>query len=336
MGKKIILVLLIVSLLILAAYQYYSWRVEREYGKIIEEYRPAEFHPMTFGMYVDSASYLYIREHSGDYILREIELYDELPVDLFRIDCRYDLFLENDTENIDKLDQAVAGIRGTDKKLMLGVYGVQSWFNEPKQWDNWRDMYRQQVDILMERYQPEYMYVLPEAPTCLGGQISEVGNITTEEWVEFTEEIAKRIKTSNPGTIVVVGCCLHAPENPSFFTQLIGRDNDIDAMGNDPYSVDEMINTDKYLEYWHTSPDNKEMWITETWSNGNIRYERLGRSANYIRFAVYYAQKKGLNGFVLFGGIWSIHRDKEFKKLDTFYAYKEVIEEVRKNTKHSP
>ncbi len=330
MIKKIILILLITSLLILAGHQYYTWRIEKEYGKLIEEYRPAQFHPMTFGMYVDSASYLYIREHSSDYILREIELYDELSVDLFRIDCRHDMFLENDTESINKLDQAIAKIRTTDKKLMLGIYGVEKWFREPEDGDTWKEMYRQQTDTLMKRYHPEYAYILPEAPGALAPQITN--NISTEAWVEFAEEIAKRIKADYPDTIIVVGCCLHHPPNQPFFTQLMSQVNDIDIMGNDPYSVDEMINTDNYLDYWHTSPDNKEMWITETWSNGNIRYERMGRSAHYIRFAVYYAQKKGFDGFILFGGRWSMHKGDKFKKLDTFYAYKEVIEEIRGNT----
>lgn len=158
MKKKIILVLLMTFLLILVAYRYYNWRVEREYKKLVEEYRPAQFHHMTFGIYVDSASYLYIREHSGDYILREIEFYDELSVDFFRIDCRHDMFLKNDSESINKLDQAVAKIRSTDKELMLGVYGVESWFDEPRNWDDWREMYRGQVDTLMERYHPEYIY----------------------------------------------------------------------------------------------------------------------------------------------------------------------------------
>ncbi len=332
MIKKIILILLVIFLLILAGYQYRTWRVEKEFKELIEEYKPAQFHPMTFGMYVDSASYLYIREHSIDYVLREIELYDELSVDFFRIDCRHDLFLENDTENVNKLDQAIAKIRTTDKKLMLGIFGVQSWFNEPQQWNNWKDMYRRQVDILMNRYHPEYVYLLPETPSCMGGQISEVDTITIEEWVEFTEEIAKGIKADYPKTIIVVGFALHHPKNPPVFTQLISRDNDIDIIGNNPYSVDEATNTDNYLNYWRDNPDNKKMWITETWSNGNIRHERMGRSAHYIKFAVYYAQKRGLDGFILFGGSWSIHKGDKFKKLDTFYAYKNVIEEIKSNT----
>lgn len=155
-------------------------------------------------------------------------------------------------------------------------------------------------------------------------------NITTEDWAEFIEEIAKRIKDKKPYTVVVVGFVLHHPENLPVSIQLIGGNNDVDIIGNDPYSVDEMLNTENYLKYWHESPDKRGMWITETWGNGDISYEGI-KSASYIKFAVYYAQKKGFNGFVLFGGSSSMHKGDKFKKLDTFYTYKKVIEEVKDN-----
>lgn len=303
--------------------------VKSEWEEIIASYKPDTFHPMTFGMYVDSASYLYIREHSSDYIHREIEMYDELQVDLFRIDCRHDIFLEHDEDSINKLDSAIDQIRTTDKRLMLGMYGVQSWFDVPVNWDTWKDMYREQTDILMERYHPDSMYILPEAPPALHKQIIDRDNITVEEWGLFTEEISKRIKNTNPSTLVVFAGVLHHPLSPPVFTQLMSRINNIDIMGNNPYSVDETLNTDNYLDCWHNSPDNKEMWITEAWSNSNIEYERFGVSAYHIKFAVYYAQSRGLNGFILFGGSWSMHKDGRFRKLDTFYAYKDVINEIK-------
>lgn len=314
------LVLLLTILLVSAGCQQ-----TREYEKQIEENRPTEYHPMTFGMYVDAASYLYIREHTEEYIIEEIELYDELPVDLLRIDCRHDLYLENDTENIKKLEKAIKKIRETDKKLMLGAYGVEKWFQEPRNWDEWKNMYRNQVDTLMEEYQPEYMYILPETPTALGRQIKE--NITDKEWINFIEETATRIKDKKPDTKIVVGFALHHPKNPPIYEQLIERDNNIDAVGNNPYSIEEMENTANYLEDIRKS--NKEMWITETWSNGNIEYEKT-RSAKHIKYAVYYAQKNKLDGFILFGGSWSMHKDKRFEKLDTYNAYKNVIEEIHK------
>lgn len=315
-----------------------EWKEGREYRNFIEEYRPKEFHPMLFGIYVDYPSYLYIKDHSINEILGEIELYDELDTDIMRIDVRYDHWLKNDIENINKLERAIEEVKKRNKKLWLSVYGVEEWSGVRLEdyglasWEEWKKMYKKQINLITTNYNPDYLMIMPEAPSLMQNQIKE--EIKTEEWVVFTEEMASLIKEISPNTKIIIVTALQIDDprisNRDYFKQLMQRDNDIDIMGVDPYSLYELeYYTNEYaLPYRNPT---KELWITETWDNWKIEYRKV-YSKMHVKAGIYYAQNKDMTGFVLFPGGWGLHNE-EFNKNDAFDAYKEIIKEVRRYTK---
>ena len=136
----------------------------------IERYRPATFRPMKFGVYVEYASYLYIRNYTTEQILQEIDLYNQLGVDIFRFDVRYDHWLNGDQESIAKIEQAVNEVRSRGKLLWLSIYGVEAWNGAAlddygsASWEDWKDMVREETRLVITTYHPDYLTILPEAP----------------------------------------------------------------------------------------------------------------------------------------------------------------------------
>lgn len=294
-----------------------------------------KFSPMLFGVYADYPSYLYIRNHSIKEIRGEIKLYQQLGVDIIRIDVRYDHWLKNDAESIGKLEAAIEEVRKGKQKLWLSAYGVEEWNGKRLEdygsasWEDWKKMYRQQVSMMATHYKPDYLMILPEAPSLMQNQISE--EIETNSWVSFAEEIASSVRKLLPDSKIVAVTALQIEDprisNREYFRQLMQNDNDIDIVGVNPYSTYELKTyTNKYaLPYLNPA---KELWITEFWDNWKIEY-RDGDSATAIKEAIYYAQDKGIVGFIPFPGGWGFH-DDNLDTTDAFDAYKDMIERVNR------
>ncbi len=300
----------------------------------IDRYRPATFRPMKFGVYVEYASYLYVRNFTKEQIVREIELYNNLGVDIFRLDIRYDHWLTGDRESIAKIERAVKEVRWLGKELWISIYGVEAW-NGPTRndfgaasWEEWKKMTREEMRMVIANYAPDYLAILPEAPSLMQNQVKT--EIETGEWVTFAEELASEVTTLSPNTIVVTLTALQIDEprieNRAYFREIMMGKNDIDVVGVDPYSLYEL----ETFTAIHALPDTnslKELWIGETWDNWKIEY-RGELSDLYIKAAVYYAQSVGMDGFVLFPGGWGLH-DSELKPNGAYFSYRAVIDEVR-------
>ena len=300
----------------------------------IDRYRPATFRQMKFGVYVEYASYLYVRKYTTEQIVREIQFYDNLGVDIFRLDIRYDHWVAGDRESIAKIERAVAEVRRLGKQLWISIYGIEAW-NGPTRndygsasWEDWKNMAREETRLVIENFDPDYLAILPEAPSLMQNQVET--EIETGEWVAFAEELASQVKSMSPNTIVVALTALQIEEprieNRTYFREIMRRHNDIDVVGVDPYSIYELETFTKTYALPDTN-SAKELWIGETWDNWNIEY-RGELSDLYIKAAVYYAQSVGMDGVVLFPGGWGLH-DSALQPNRAYFSYKAVINEVR-------
>ena len=319
-------------------------KFEPVYDAFIRKYRPEEYHPVKFSVYINYPSYEYIYKHSTGEIINQVSIVSKTGVDMIRIDILYDMFLNNDTETIQKLDRAVEEIRKQNKGVYIAIYGEkESFTGNPDsetwkghfgsmEWPLWRQTYLDQVRTIMIRYNPEYVNLLGEAPSWMQAQVSEL--VTVDQWVELTEEAASLVKQLNPSTYVVVDTALPHPfnnhANIRWYKQLVARDNEIDAFGLDIYGL-------QGFQYYKENEDllqiakeyKRDIWIGQTWDDIHGKYF-CNVSEKFITGSVYWAESNDIKGYGLFFG----HRlhTKDFEPTPAFFTYKMVIEEVHNNT----
>ena len=272
---------------------------------------------MTFGVTIDSACYHYPGHDYGPIDLenskKEVDAAEELGMDFIRIDIR------NETlgfpGEVQKLDEIISYARSKELKIYIGVYGMESWlasilsmFTHPDggagkaSWDEFKDMYTGEARYLAERYHPDYMMIIVECPLNIGNQVHSVR--TMKEWVEYTKDTAKMIKTVSPDTKIVLNEIVRTKSRLTSiaFVEAIMDDNspDIDIIGIDPYSYDELDDEvsnivrlrDQYS--WHG-----DIWVGET----NIFGAHVGEEEyqkDYFAYAVSRASENGFDGFCIF------------------------------------
>lgn len=272
---------------------------------------------MTFGVTIDSACYHHPGHNYGpidqEGSKKEVDVAKDLGVDFIRIDIRNETIGFSD--EMQKLDEIIGYARSKDLKIYIGVYGMEGWlasiftmFFHPDggdgkaSWDEFKEMYTGEARYLAERYHPDYMMIMVECPLNIGNQVHSVR--TTEEWVEYTKETAKMIKTVSPDSKIILNEIVRTRSRLTniAFVEAIMDDNspDIDIIGIDPYSYDELDDEvsnivrlrDQYN--WHG-----DIWVGET----NIFGAHAGEEEhqkNYFTYAVSLASENGFDGFCIF------------------------------------
>ncbi|RLG14659.1 MAG: hypothetical protein DRN71_02780 [Candidatus Nanohalarchaeota archaeon] len=282
---------------------------------------------MTFGVIIDSASYRYPGHDNGPVDLnnakKEVDAAKELGVDFVRFDIRNEM-LEYPKE-IQKLDDIIDYARSKNLEIYIGVYGMESWMglnmwlpghayggSGKADWNEFRNMYTSESKNLAERYKPDYMMIMVECPFNVGNQLNTIR--TTEEWVNYTKEVAAMIKSISPDTKLVLNQIVRKGggphENSEFeFTEAIISDNttQIDIIGADPYSLDDLEDQVSNLLHlkkkynWHG-----DIWIGETnllATSRLFRRSTLKEDENqkkYFIYAIYLAAKNNFDGFCIF------------------------------------
>ena len=296
-------------------------KFEPVYDTFIRKYRPEEYHPMKFSVTANTASYWGPAWKPTEEIVEEIDLLSELLVDSIRFDLMFDVWQQNE----DVVDVIVEEIRNNGKDVYIAFYGGETWRDNPYSWADFKNVYLENLERAVRKYQPEYVNLLGEAPDFNKPMVKE--HVPEEEWVGFVEECAKAVKTIKPDCFVIVDTIPH-PDGDKFFNLLMSHENKIDAIGIDPYSLKELVERGEYaLTHW-TNKD-KELWIGQTWENSHGKYF-YNVSEKFIIGSVYWAERNDMKGYCLFFG----HRlhTKDFEPTPAFFTYKMVIEEVHNNT----
>ena len=319
-------------------------KFESVYDTFIRKYKPEEYHPLKFSAYINYPSYEYIYKHSTDEIINQVSTVSKTEVDMIRIDILYDMFLNNNTETMQKLDRAVEEIRKQNKEVYIAIYGEkESFTGDPDsetwnghfgsmEWPLWRQTYLDQVKTIMIRYNPEYVNLLGEAPSWMQAQISEL--VTVDQWIDLTEEAVSLVKLLNPSTYVVVDTALPHPfnnhANIRWYKQLVARDNEIDAFGLDIYGLLGFQYYEDNENLLHVAKEYKrDIWIGQTWNDIDGKYF-CNVSEKFIIGSVYWTERNDITGYSLFFG-QRLHTI-EFEPTSAFFTYKMVIEEVHNNT----
>lgn len=287
----------------------------------INKYKPKEYRPMKFSVTANTASYWGPAWNPTEEIVEEIDLLSELPVDSIRFDLMFDVWQQNE----DVVDVIVKEIRSGGKDVWINFCGGETWRENPYSWYDFKKVYLENLERAVRKYQPEYVGVANEGPDFLATMVKE--EVPEEEWVSFAEECTEVVKSIKPDCFVLVNTIPH-PEGDKFFELLMNRDNRIDAIGIDPYSLTELEERGGYaLAHW--SNKDKELWITETWCTWDGSYPSH-LCDKYIVASVYYAQTKGFNGYNLFDA-HNLHTQnfriiRGSNKTPAFYVYKKLIE----------
>ncbi|MEX2690207.1 MAG: cellulase family glycosylhydrolase [Candidatus Njordarchaeum guaymaensis] len=282
---------------------------------------------MTFGVIIDYASYRFPGFWRGLILVNEskkqIDLAKELGVDFVRFDIRNEAI--NYPEEMEKLDTIIAYARSKNLRIYIGVYGMESWYNwkdmwnypyggsGKASWEEFKEMYTNEVRYLAERYKPDYMMIVPECPFNIGNQVNSVRTIG--EWAEYTKEVADTVKNVSLDTKIILDQIVRKDGGPHGsseyeFTEAIIKDNSklIDIIGCDPYNYEDLKSDVQNLvklknKYnWHG-----DIWIGET--NLLDNWDKLSRPStpeededqrNYFIYAIDLADRNGFDGFCIF------------------------------------
>ncbi len=269
-------------------------------------------HPMLLGITLDSVSYHYPGHYYGsideDGGMKEIDAAFALCVDYIRIDLRNEVFSFPD--ELEKLDRIVSYIREKGMSVYISAYGMETWmpswqimFANPEggvgkaSWEEFQEVYIEQVQKVTERYKPDYIGIIPEAPLNIGNQVNTRRNL--EEWVGFTNQVAIVAKQIKPDIQVIVNVIARDDMQTLQFAELLAANSEeVDILGIDPYSRDEFsseftnIQRLAQLNNW-----DGEIWVAETNLLHPIDDED---QADYLYKAYQQAERMGFGGFTVF------------------------------------
>ncbi len=271
---------------------------------------------MTFGITIDDACYhapnLPYGEINLENSLREVDMAKELGVDFIRIDIRNETLQYPD--EINKLDSIINYACSNELKIYIGVYGMESWLpasfidmlihpdggDGKADWDEFKDMYKDQVIFLANRYYPDYMMIMVELCINLGNQVNSVRSI--EEWVQFTKLIADSIKSISPDTKIILNEIARRTSTPNSidYIKAIMQDNyeKIDIIGIDPYSYNELEDeVATIVEFRKNYNWHGKMWVGET---NLLHFNDENEQRDYFLYSIDITDKNEFDGFCIF------------------------------------
>lgn len=333
-------------------------KFEPMYDAFIHRYEPEIYHSVKFGILSESASlgsyYVSNETDTLEYILKEIDMLSETGADHIIIWINYQFWIDQDDdpsngiqqdyESIHKIDRAVERIRKNNKKVYFCLGGVGRWYNgfprgDPRyvgngnvDFETWKRMYLGSedqpgmVETIVRRYDPDYVAIV-EPTVEMAAQVR--GIRPASDWIEVTRRAADIVKEISPDRVVVVHNIMRRePPDLEFFEGVTNIEN-VDVIGFDVFGLAGFPTIEEtFLPYLEGK--EKEFWIAEAWNDVNGKYlDRL--DDKYIIASVYYAQYANMTGYNIIYGRHVHTRD--FEKTPAFFAYKDVIEEVRSNAK---
>lgn len=272
--------------------------------------------PMLFGITIDSVGYRFPDSYLGPIDLKnskkEIDIANDLGADFVRFDIR------NETlgypGEVKKLDEIIDYARSKNLKVHIGVYGMETWLSSllsmivtakeggagEADWTDFKEMYMWETDYLAKRYQPDYMMIMVECPFNIGNQVNSVR--TTQEWVDYTRQVANRIKEVSPDTIIILGGTARIKSSPTsieFIDAIMKEDvENIDIIGIHPYSYEELedevtsVNWLKQKYRWQG-----DIWIDET---NTFPFKDEEYQKEYLEYAIYFAAENDIKGVCIF------------------------------------
>lgn len=298
---------------------------------IEEPEKPSEFYPMHFGAQVTFASgdmFIGINE-----LKEQLQVIEETGVDVVRIDIDYEAWMTNDVDNIGRHDELIAQIRTDGKKLMLADRGATSFTKDKVTWEYFKQQHLKYTRIFMERYMPDYYVVVKEPTWYMDFDPMISTDITPMMWYELASEACNIVKEVNPATKTAVAVYPSGRLAEGFFELAVNIGN-LDIMGVDCYDNNDLeVTTEDLIPL---VPDDKEIWMLESWNGGGGSYLQPWKKcddARWIRKSVYYSQNNNFQGYVCY---YALHFSSYMKlrnvdwsrRTPAFYAYKEVIEEA--------
>lgn len=250
----------------------------------------------------------------------------------------YEAWMTNDWDNIVRHDEIINQIKDDGKALMLADRGAIGFKKNKVTWDYFREQHLKHTKIFMEKYKPDY-YVVIKEPIWYYKFYSMISTETTPEmWSDLASRACTVVKDISPATKCAVAVYASGEREKEFFALAAGIAN-IDIMGVDVYEDKDIraVMDDLYALVSET----KELWMLESWNGGASSYLQPWKEkddADWIKRSVYFAQKNNFKGYISyypvhFSSYTNLRNIDWNKRTLPFYAYKEIIGEVRNNGK---
>jgi hypothetical protein len=312
----------------------------------MDEFAPSEYHEMKFGvtMPLEISGIFYSKEDGEDRFkmwMAILDATDEVNVEIIKVFLSDLAWQVNNTYSIELTDRFFEQARKRGKKLML-LFDYGGTYPPNFTWEKYRELALRNVRFFTKRYEPEYFIVMQEITTTV--EIYLVEPVGVDKWIELTKELIRIVKEESPDTKIVVSPAVGFlfPKENEYYEELLHLEG-VDIIGFQmftPYSIEEANHA---LSRFHPHDYGKELWIIESWYTlWGSWYQPWNKEndAKWIKLMTYYAQKNGFDGFISFYSSLFISYESHLldkinytERTPAFYAYKEIIEEVRKNTK---
>ena len=292
-----------------------DWRITEEWlDQKLVEWKDSKG-SVQYGAVSQPLSYWHVQQN---YITKEVidanfKMLEDSGASIIRIDVDYTIFLNQEAQNIAKLDYAINKIKQDGKKVMLADSSAEVYFKSPKSWAEHKVLWKERVKVLTERYNPDY-YVVIKEPGWYYNQIWDLHIIRLydhpEEWIALTTDLTKIVKGINPQTQVAVAVAasqLYHEQGTSILNRVFlckVDDIPIDILGFDIYDRWGFEDTERFI---NDCKPSKEKWILEAWSedvagDGSNIYNsgRENLDVKWVNVIDLFAKKFGFKGVVIF------------------------------------
>jgi hypothetical protein len=207
---------------------------------------------------------------------KEIDSASAAGFDLVRFNIKKET-LENAGEQ-GRMDEIISYARSKKLKIYIGYFGKEAWLNSSvlssggtygggkAGWEEFKKGYNDDVSLIMNKYHPDYILILPQCPYGVGRQVNS--ERTVEEWFNFSKDVAFSIKKISYGTKVALEEAMISsdpqkePEMELAQMALENNDSVLDIISTSAGSVAELEEAAKNLygmggkNHWHG-----ELWI---------------------------------------------------------------------------
>lgn len=322
-----------------------SWLCEK-----LVDWKPSEYKPMKFTGFHLPISYMVLVTNSED-DLKFLEMLDELDVDVIGVGVRAPEQHPEDT--LKRLDRFFDEVRKRNKELKIWYFG--GTFNNKEAYLELQ--YRATKDII-ERWHPDHYAVLHEPTT---QEKYYEFDMSPEEWQAQIARCCEQAKKIDPD-VKTSATVLNNKKEIGFVDYFV-KIPDLDVVGFDLYGVwgldessaeGDMVGDKIDLIRSH----GKRVWIEETWIEPYNRFEgrydaeRAWWDSRWVKVITYYAQNHNVDlvepfystQFILYPGYMACGEDdnpvpqyihdfrtalSEGRRTPTFYAFKDVIREIK-------
>lgn len=313
-------------------------------------WKPADFKPMIFSGQLLSVESLSQQADDDLYL----EMLFELDLDAIDIYIWPGLY----QKNRERYDHIVRRVKENQKKLIIGyqilpkthsfakaTFQFEPIFKEPPSFKKFLETEKLYTKEYISRYKPDYYFVAVE-PATNEGRIGS--KFTINQWKQLVEEVSRLVKEICPQT-KTGAAIIHGEER---FIDYFVEVPYLDILGFDFYNKDALGSLELVIK--KSQNNEKRVWIAETWSSlQNIHFNEPWRQdidARWLKAVIYLAQQHNIEGI---NAWWTTHfidyilmKDQQdyvrkfFNSLQnkrrtaTFYAYREVIQEVKRSIRN--